>query len=286
MDRFKLKLLMVLFMVLDSIRFFFDGAPFWFTYVGRVVMPIFFYLLVEGYFKTSSKNNYQKRLLVAAEIMFIGNLILSVLILKGVDGNNLMYSNFNLLSYVVSLLVLIFMATILVITLKSKIISDKMAAIIIFLIVCGGYILRYAFYNKVYIMPNNMFLALSAGFIMLNGLVEFRGKDFKKAFVKVLVGTSLGIFTESLILGPAFVFIFYKCFNNRRDMYLAIFVFSALFFPGFNIEALLKYPQWMIIFTIPFIYIYNGKKGKDFRWFFYVFYPLQLWILYLLSVLI
>lgn len=283
MDRFKLKVLMIIFMLLDHIATFFDGAPFWFHYVGRVVMPVFFYLLVEGYFKTSSKTNYLKRLLVASEIMFLGNAIISIALLKGVDGSGLSYSNFGFIAYLSFIGVIILSGLLIYLSVKDKVVSDKKASIYIFLMLVANSGLSHAFQSKVYILPNNIFISMVAGFVMLNGMVQFRTKSYKSAFAKVLVAVSLGIASESLIIGPAFVFIFYKCFNNRRDMYLAIFVFSALFFPGFNVQALLTYPLWMMVFTIPFIYIYKGKKGRDLRWLFYIFYPAHLWILFLLA---
>ncbi len=283
MDRFKLKVLMIIFMLLDHIATFFNGVPFWFHYVGRVVMPVFFYLLVEGYFKTSSKTNYLKRLLVASEIMLLGNSVISIALLKGVNGSALSYSDFGGLAYL-SFIGVIALAVILIyLSLKDKIISDKKATIYIFLMIVANLGLSHAFQSKVYILPNNIFISLVAGFVMLNGMVQFRTKNYKSAFIKVLVAVSLGIASESLIIGPAFIFIFYKCFNNRRDMYLAIFVFSALFFPGFSVQALLTYPLWMMVFTIPFIYIYNGKKGRDLRWLFYIFYPTHLWILFIIA---
>ena len=283
MDRFKLKILMVIFMLLNNIAVFFTGAPFWFNYVGRVVMPIFFYLLVEGYFKTSSKNNYLKRLLVAAEGMFLGNIIISIGMLKGINGESLSYGDFKPLSYLIVIGTIILSVALIVITIKQKIISDKKAIIFTFLMIIGKLLLNYGFDSKVYIISNNIFLSMVAAFIMLNGMVQFRTKNFKVAFVKVLVAASIGIFTESLIIGPALTFIFYKCFNNRRDMYLAIVVFSALFLAGFNVESLLNYPQWMMVFSIPLIMIYNGNKGKDLRWFFYIFYPVHIWLLFLLT---
>lgn len=283
MDRFKLKVLMIIFMLLDHIATFFSGAPFWFHYVGRVVMPAFFYLLVEGYFKTSSRSNYLKRLLLASEIMFLGNAIISIALLKGVNGSILSYGDFGKVSYLSLIGVIILSGILIYLSLKDKIISDKKACIYIFLMIVSNLGLTHAFQSKVYILPNNIFISMVAGFIMLNGMVQFRTKNYKSAFIKVIVAISLGIASESLIIGPAFVFIFYKCFNNRRDMYLAIIVFSALFFPGFSVQALLTYPQWMMVFTIPFIYIYNGKKGKDLRWLFYIFYPTHLWILFLVA---
>lgn len=286
MDRFKLKILMTIFMILGNIAIFFKGAPFWFNYVGQIALPVFLYLLVEGYFKTSSRNNYLKRLLLASEVIFLGNNIMSLIGHRGMDGGTLELSSFNYIPYIVFVGIAILAIILIVLTYKTDIITDKKAIIFIFLMVISNFILNYAFNTKLYILPNNILLSMSAAFVMLNGMVQIRTGHTTIAFIKVLVAVSLGICTQSLIIGPAFVFIFYKCFNNRRDMYLATIVFSALFLPGFNIERMLQYPVWMMVFCIPFIYFYNGEKGKDFRKFFYIFYPVHIWILYLLSIIL
>ena len=33
--------------------------------------------------------------------------------------------------------------------------------------------------------------------------------------------------------------------------------------------------QWMMLLVIPFFFLYNGKKGKNLKWFYYLFYPLH-----------
>ncbi|MEG2195499.1 MAG: TraX family protein [Terrisporobacter sp.] len=286
MDRFKLKVIMIIFMLLDHMAVFFDGMPIWFRYVGRVVLPVFLYLLVEGYFKTSSRNNYLKRLLIAAEIMFLGNSIISIIGHRGINGAILSFSSFSTLAYIGAVAVIAIGVVLIITTYKKVIITDKRAIICIFLMVISNFALNYAFDTKLYILPNNIFLSLAAAFVMLNGMVQLRTGHTTIAFIKILVAVSLGICTESLIIGPAFAFIFYKCFNNRRDMYLAIIVFSALFLPGFNIERMLEYPFWMMVFSIPFIFFYNGKKGRDLRGLFYSFYPVHIWILYGLSLIL
>jgi hypothetical protein len=37
--------------------------------------------------------------------------------------------------------------------------------------------------------------------------------------------------------------------------------------------------QWMMIFSLFFILMYNGKEGKKHKWFFYIFYPAHILIL-------
>jgi hypothetical protein len=54
---------------------------------------------------------------------------------------------------------------------------------------------------------------------------------------------------------------------------------------GFIIISLLLIPniQWMQVFALPFILMYNGKRGPNIKKFFYIFYPVHIWILFLIS---
>ncbi|MGO3606062.1 MAG: TraX family protein [Pseudolactococcus laudensis] len=42
----------------------------------------------------------------------------------------------------------------------------------------------------------------------------------------------------------------------------------------------------MMIFSLLPICLYNGKEGRKEKWLFYIFYPLHIIVLYLLSTLI
>ncbi|MDU5111608.1 MAG: TraX family protein [Clostridium sp.] len=41
--------------------------------------------------------------------------------------------------------------------------------------------------------------------------------------------------------------------------------------------------QWMMVFALPFMLIYNGKRGKGLKWLFYVFYPVHIFILFIIG---
>lgn len=77
---FQLKFIMTIFMLLDHIAQFIPGAPIWFHYIGRLVAPIFFYLLVEGFYHTRDRIQYMKRLYIGALFMFIGSSLLDTVI--------------------------------------------------------------------------------------------------------------------------------------------------------------------------------------------------------------
>ncbi len=68
--------------------------------------------------------------------------------------------------------------------------------------------------------------------------------------------------------------LFYLVSANRRGTMLAGLV-------AFLFEA----PYYGTVYlSLPLIYLYNGKRGRGGRWFFYIFYPAHLLALYLLSL--
>lgn len=77
---YQLKILGVILMVLDHIGYIFPSLSIsiYLRIAGRIVAPIFFYLLVEGFFYTSDRKKYSNRLLIFAILMSIGNLFLIV----------------------------------------------------------------------------------------------------------------------------------------------------------------------------------------------------------------
>lgn len=38
-----------------------------------------------------------------------------------------------------------------------------------------------------------------------------------------------------------------------------------------------------MVFVLPLILMYNGKEGRKYKWFYYLFYPMHIWILYAIA---
>lgn len=84
---FKLKVLSLILMFIEHIyNFIPNRIPVWITYPGRIVAPIFFYFMVEGFFYARSRFWYAKRIFSWAIVMLLGTkLILLLLNVKTID---------------------------------------------------------------------------------------------------------------------------------------------------------------------------------------------------------
>ena len=123
---------------------------------------------------------------------------------------------------------------------------------------------------------NNVIFTLSMGVVAI-ALVIW-GKEKKNTFPYILAGICFAVgflFGEwGTVLLP---FMTVTYFLRDKRVFLCI---------GYAITAVIAFlvpwgePWWFIVF--PFIVLYNGERGLNTRftkYFFYVFYPLHLWII-------
>ncbi len=198
-------------------------------YTGRIVAPIFFFLAVESYFKTSNRRRYIFRLYVWALIMQVGNFIV------------------------------------------SKIVQTV--------------------YQPVQFFPlaQNIFLSIAVGVSMIAAIEWGRKQTGSKKWVGFALAGFLAfasLITESSYNGLAMLIVFYFFYNKKPALYFAYAGLCVLFFLWglTNIEYFWEFEfQWMMIAALPLIILYNGERGRySLKYLFYAFYPLHLWILYLI----
>ena len=84
--------------------------------------------------------------------------------------------------------------------------------------------------------------------------------------------------------GPIFILLalMFHIFRNKKiGTYLTLVLVSLFIFISSPLND-----QWMMVFSLLPIYLYNGEEGRKEKWLFYIFYPLHIIVLYLLSTLI
>jgi hypothetical protein len=248
LSTFDLKIIGIILMFIDHIHQMFVpmGAPNWIDWFGRPVATLFFFVSVVGFSHTRNKEKYMLRLYVGMVVMALGSFVIQ-----------------NLVGY-----------------------------------------------EEVQLM-NNIFRDLLVGTLMMYGIDKIVQGWSAKAYGKVALGVLLILFpilSSVILIGlmsntatimvavwaanfvPAIMFaensvmvllipLLYLARNQRWLQCLMIALVAILFFVQGS-------TQWMMIFAILPIWLFNGEKGKGMKSFFYFFYPLHIWILYLISAYI
>ncbi len=70
--------------------------------------------------------------------------------------------------------------------------------------------------------------------------------------------------------------------ESKAARLAAIAVFAIMQFSP-QAEGVAEAYQWMMIFAIPIIAMYNGKRGKGVKYLFYIYYPLHIYLFWFIS---
>lgn len=265
LDATQLKLIAMILMVLDHIYEFFSYTkliPIWFTWLGRLVFPIFMFTMTEGFYYTKSKEKYMLRLYIGSALMGIINYLL-VDIFPRPD-------NFPILNNIFGTLFLTIFYLYSIEKIKENTKLEKSIALSVLmmsipiLLSSFPYIINTASYNFGITVPLEFYVLIHGVF---PSIIFVEGGPFL-----VLLGI-----------------IMYYLRHDRIKQVIIYVVICLLLFTGgkFDIENLLytNY-QWMMVFSAIFMLIYNGTRGKGYKYLFYFFYPSHIYILYILSTLI
>lgn len=143
--------------------------------------------------------------------------------------------------------------------------------------------------DLIFSINNNIFLSLGFGVLLMYEIEYTKNnkQNYKKRILGILVAILSGmamIGTEASIFGLAMILIFYFLREKKTIMALIYIVVSLLGLvsvigPNFIDSAFMMDYQWMMVFAIIPILLYNGKRGisnKFVKWMFYLFYPIHL----------
>ena len=228
MNAFQIKLLMVLLMLLDHLRYINNFIPSdiasFFTFISRCVAPMFAYFAVEGIRNTHNLKKYCLRLVIFAGITFAGNKILNAI-------------------------------------LESML---KHEQILLF-------------------RNNNVIFTLALGVIVI-ALIQW-GKD-KQTIERIsLYALSMLCFIIGFLYGEwgtvilPFIFIEYF-FRDKKVIRFLGYALIEVF------AILLPFGEPFYFLVFPFILLYNGERGPKTnlsKYFFYIFYPVHLWIIAIIN---
>lgn len=263
LNGFQLKMIALICMVFDHVHYMLAGQlgiPFWFGIIGRVSAPIFIFITAQGMRHTRNQKKFMLRLYIASVLMILTNGLVNDFLPhpQGALVINNIFATLFLITW------FIYAIEQVILSIKEKQILLSMRAMVLFSMpILSSYITLHLmnsgqlnlfklFYNFV---PSVMFVEGGYFFVILGvGFYFFSKAKWQTAVFYTVISLSY----------------LFMVAQNGWD-------FVNLFHLNY---------QWLMILALPLILLYNGKKGKNSKWFFYIFYPSHVYLLLILSRLI
>ena len=289
MSVFVLKIIALAAMVIDHTGYFLGSRSFvgndvyiFLRAIGRIAFPIYAFLLVNGFQKTSNRQRYLSRLILFAVLSQIP----FTLVFSSENYYSILPSAFSLsfgfepLPYLIFLVLALAGYTLLV---KADISALYLA---LFLLVGGArlQLFGYWFMNG----SLNIFYTLSFSLAAMAVLEDLGDRD--KSLIKTLVlGVLLAVAAVLLVpnsdygyMGLVLMLGLYA-FRRWRPAQLA-FIGLWCFFEYWGSGPQLIF--WLSLISLLPVLLYNGKKGPAMKLAFYAIYPLHLLALGVINLFI
>lgn len=238
-------------MLFSHVCAFIPNMPIWFDWIGRLSMPIFIFCITWGIDYTKNGRAYGLRLYVSGLIMGITNYYFNSMY---IDPYRMITENIFVTLFLVFLLVYLI----------HLLMTDKKKGIV---------------YLTLFFLMQCMSTFLYLG--VLN-----RSRMMADIIAAVLPNL---LYNEGSVFFVAFGIMVYFTKDNRDAFIKAYTVFSALWciltvLNGFSINSFFyQQYQWMMIGALPILLKYNHKKGISMKYFFYLFYPIHIYLLFMVG---
>ncbi|MDR2178294.1 MAG: conjugal transfer protein TraX [Treponema sp.] len=235
----------VILMTADHLHqmFIAQGAPGWLGWFGRPVAAMFLFLCAEGFYYTRDKRRYMLQLLGGFLLMTAMNRILSIAMpMEDVNLINNIFGTLFMAAFYMWILDR-FRAG-----LKEKSPAKILSAI-------GGFLL-----------PLLVSLAL---------LLALQATNRTAALILMFIPNPL--FVEGGFILVFMGTLFYALRNYRIAQAALILAIGAV---SWYTASDAGDVQWLMVFAVIPLFLYNGKRGKGGKYFFYIFYPAHIYLLY------
>lgn len=259
-----LKEIALALMLLDHIHYFFaftGAVPEWFSMLGRVSAPLFLFCTVEGFAHTHDRKTYLLCLWVLGAGMGVIQFLIGLGIGQRADGFYPM----------------------------NGILRDLTIACLLWQ---GIDWLRQRRFGRALALIGGAGVAWPAVLLALMSVLPPVGQ----LPVYFLSWTVLPSWTFSTDGGIAFILggVLLYALRERRRAQALVWAAWALFTDlgsvlwllqdGWELDQLLlTCYQWMEVFAVPLMLLYNGQRGAGHKKLFYWFYPVHVYVLYALS---
>ena len=284
-------------MLLDHIAEFFPETPIVLHWIGRLAAPLFVFALAEGFAYTSSKKKYLLRLYAGAVLMGAFDIIMQYwqqvrqLTIYQPENHNIFVtlfataSIFSLCSlyrknrkqfYRYMVLYILWQVSIPVIYVRITQLHTLHPVIQL--------LKREAVWGAV----TGSALMCEGGIIMvLYGLCIYGVTENRKK-LSIRYGTFCGLYflvTITSILPRIIYRLMWHSYGDGAELLINLCLICEVDPFGIEPNILTEKYQWMMIGALPIMLCYNGKKGKGYKWLFYIVYSLQFLLLFIVRML-
>lgn len=296
MTGFALKLLACAFMLIDHIAQFIPGAPVEMHWIGRLAAPIFLFLMGEGVQHTRSKRNYLLRLYAAGVLMSImqatagipNNIFTTLfsvaLIITLLSLDDKRHRVIGMVGYAIYQMLLAF-----ILPMLGDAIPEPWQNSQYVIIAATGYVFDVdgrLFWVIIGVMLWAARKSLVAEGCALTGASLFfllcsssHMLAIPQRIAPIVAPLAKVIFGSGNMYADGHALMTMLCMATTRQLNLA--------FPSsMGQSSLYENYQWMMVFALPFLWLYNGKRGPAgaaSKWFFYAFYPAHILVLYVIG---
>lgn len=279
-------------MVIHYVGAFIPGAPIWFQWIGRIAAPLFFYAMAWSMDKTHDRKQYFKRLYISSVGMSLLNLIFSVIAQKTGLVTAVTSNIF------ATLFAGAFFIEILEYARKYPKKGKRMLISYLFwqVMIAGLWAVLYEIVGVPYAILNlasavlgNALTCEGALLYVLMGALFYYTKEDKKKLAIGFSILSLIFFLNSAfgIWGRIFMLLGSDILVAFMEIVTGMVLWGASFRPLFDISHMFNNDfQWMMILALPIILKCNGQRGWGHKLFYYVFYPVHLYLLWLIGAVL
>lgn len=277
MNSFALKIIAVVFMIVDHMAQFLPGMPIWMHWLGRLAAPIFIYCCVWSFTFTTNRKKYLLRLYIASIIMSFIQWKLNI-------PNNFFRSLFGLI--IILYLLECFQNEN---NFGNKIVIYiiwQVTTILLCIVLLSYMLLPESFIAYVFTAITGSVFYLEGGLIyVLLGVLFWAFKNQKKKIVVSFCIFDIILFclTTTSIISLALGWIRFHCSALTIPVEIVGYLMDTVIgLPAVELGGSMWWNnyEWMMIASLPFLLLYNKNKGKSLKWFFYIIYPLHIVILW------
>lgn len=258
-DATRLKIIAAVGMIVDHIYWAWGnaGAPVWLSYIAPAGIPLFLFLLADSFHYTRNRKQLLVRLLIASWVMIIGSAIITFIL---PNENNYLIANAFSTLFMSALFMWFY-----------DIFRDGVRARSVKRIV-GGCLL--------FIAPVVTSVAVTA-LMMLTPNPDLSNPAFRLIFALGSLVPNLVTLEGNFLL--AIMGLLFYVFRSRRFVQVVILI--AFTIGWIIVEGFHQSHAWLMVLAVIPMLLYNGKPGRGLKNFFYLFYPIHLWIMYIISTL-